>query len=181
LLTGFSVLCGIALVIGYALLGSCWLIWRTEGSLQRRARRHAWQLGVGTLALIVVVSLWTPMLNEFYMRSWFGWPQIAATCWVPLLVAVLAWAFWRALHLRQDLAPFLCAQALFALCYIGIGISVYPYIVPPRITIWQAAAPPSSQLFLLVGALILVPIILSYTGYAYWVFRGKVRADTHYH
>jgi cytochrome d ubiquinol oxidase subunit II len=180
-LTGFSVLCGIALVIGYGLLGSCWLVWRTEGSLQRRARRHASLLAMGVLALIVVVSLWTPTLHEYYMRSWFGWPQVVGTSWVPFLVAVLAWAFWRAQRLRQDFTPFLYAQALFVLCYIGIGISVYPFIVPPEISIWAAAAPPSSQLFLLVGALILVPIILSYTGYAYWVFRGKVRADMHYH
>lgn len=180
-LTPFSIFCGIALVVGYALLGACWLIWRTEGSLQRRCRRYAARLGVATLGLIVIVSLWTPMLNKEYMNSWFAWPQIAATSPVPILVALLAWAFWRGLGERHELTPFLCAQAWFVLCYIGLGISMFPYIVPPSITIWQASAPPTSQRFLLVGALILVPIILAYTSYAYWVFRGKVRPGVHYH
>src|SRR5579875_991786 len=162
-LTGFSVLCGIALMVGYALLGACWLIWRTEGALQRRCRRYAWVLGAATLGFIVAVSIWTPLLNRDYLRSWFGWPQIGATWVVPILVALVAYAFWRVQRARRDVTPLLCAYAWFVLCYIGIGISAWPYIVPPSITIWQAAAPPASQLFLLVGALILVPIILTYT------------------
>ncbi len=144
-LTAFSVMCGIALVVGYALLGACWLIWRTEGSLQRRARRNAAVLGIGTLGFIVIVSLWTPLLHEEYLRSWFAWPQIALTSPVPILVAAVAWAFWRGLRARHELTPFLCAQAWFLLCYTGLAISVYPRIVPPSITIWQAAAPPSSR------------------------------------
>jgi cytochrome d ubiquinol oxidase subunit II len=169
------------LVIGYALLGSCWLVWRTEGELQRRCRRHARALGVATLGLIVVVSLWTPMLNPAFAQRWFGWPGILLTSPVPVLVAVLAWLFWRGLSRRQDLAPFLCALGWFVLCYAGLGISLFPLIVPPSLTIWQAAAPRESLLFLLVGAVVLIPIILTYTGYAYWVFRGKVRAGEHYH
>jgi cytochrome bd ubiquinol oxidase subunit II len=180
-LTPFTVVCGIALVIGYALLGACWLIWRTEGALQQRCFRYAGHLGAAMLAAIVVVSLWTPLLNEDYMNSWFAWPAIVATSPVPILVAFVAWTFWRALRARQELAPLLCAQAWFVLGLVGLAVSMYPYIVPPSITIWQAAAPPSSQAFLLVGALILVPIILGYTGYAYWVFRGKVRPGAHYH
>jgi cytochrome d ubiquinol oxidase subunit II len=180
-LTPFSVLCGVALVVGYALLGACWLIWRTEGGLQRRCRRHAAILGAATLGFIVAVSIWTPLLNEQYMNSWFAWPQIALTSPVPILVALVAWTFWRGLQAGRELVPFLCAQAWFVLCYIGIAISLYPHIVPPSITIWAAAAPPASQLFLLVGALVLVPIILTYIGYAYWVFRGKVRHGAHYH
>jgi cytochrome d ubiquinol oxidase subunit II len=180
-LTGFTVFCGVAVVIGYALLGACWTIWRTEGALQRRSRRYAGILGAATLAAIAIVSLWTPMLNEKYMNSWFTWPQIALTSPVPILVALVAWAFWRGLSRRHHLTPFLCAQAWFALCFVGLGISMYPYIVPPSITIWQAAAPVASQAFLLVGAVILIPIILTYTGYAYWVFRGKVQPDVHYH
>jgi len=180
-LTGFTVFCGIAVVIGYALLGACWLIWRTEGPLQARCREYARMLGIATLAAIVVVSLWTPTLNQDYMNSWFAWPAIVATSPVPILVAAVAWAFWRGLAGPRDVVPLLCAQALFVLCFIGLGISVYPHIVPPSITIWQAAAPPASQAFLLAGTVVLVPIILSYTGYAYWVFRGKVRPGAHYH
>ena len=187
-LTGFTVLCGVAVVVGYALQGAGWLIWRTEGALQQRSRRHARMLAVAMLGLIGVVSLWTPMLNPTFSERWFGWPGIVLTSPVPILVALLAWAFWRGLSLRHHITPFLCAQAWFVLCYAGLGISLWPLIVPPArgsgqagITIWDAAAPPESQAFLLVGAVVLIPIILAYTGYAYWVFRGKVLPGMHYH
>jgi cytochrome d ubiquinol oxidase subunit II len=180
-LTGFTLLCGFAVVVGYALLGACWLIWRTEGALQRRCRRYARTLGIATLALIGVVSLWTPMLNPMFMERWFGWPGILLTSPVPLLLLALAWGFWRGLAQRHHLTPFLCALGWFVLCYAGLGISLFPLIVPPSITIWQAAGPPESLRFLLVGASVLVPIILAYTIYAYWVFRGKVQQGTHYH
>ncbi|HTW28107.1 MAG TPA: cytochrome d ubiquinol oxidase subunit II [Acetobacteraceae bacterium] len=180
-LTGFTVLCGVALVLGYALLGATWLIWRTEGSLHRRCRRYANTLGIVMLVLIAVVSLWTPMLNTEFRDRWFGWPGILATSPVPILVALLAFAFWRGLALRRHLTPFLCVLGWFALCYAGLGISLWPMMVPPSITIWQAAAPPASQLFLLVGTAVLIPIILAYSGFAYYVFRGKVQAGAHYH
>jgi cytochrome d ubiquinol oxidase subunit II len=180
-LTGFTILCGLAVVTGYALLGACWLIWRTEGSLQQRCRRHARALGVAVLAFIIVVSLWTPMLNPTFHQRWFGWPGIALTAPAPLLVALLGWGFWRGLSLKHDSTPFLCALGWFVVCFAGLGISMYPLIVPPSISIWQAAAPPASQWFLLVGAVVLLPIILAYTGYAHWLFRGKVGHETHYH
>jgi cytochrome bd ubiquinol oxidase subunit II len=180
-LTGFTVLCGIAVVVGYALLGACWLIWRTEGALQYRCRGYARTLAIATLGFIVVVSLWTPMLHPTFMQRWFGWPGILLTSPVPILVALVGWAFWRGLAQQHHATPLLCAQAWFVLCYVGLGISLWPLIVPPEITIWDAAAPPASQGFLLVGAVVLLPIILGYTGYAYWVFRGKVRPGMHYH
>jgi len=179
--TGFTILCGLAVATGYALLGATWLIWRTEGELQARCRRHARALGVAVLALIGVVSLWTPMLNPRFTARWFAWPEIALTSPVPILVALLAWLFWHGLSRRHDATPFFAVLGWFVLCYVGLGISLFPYIVPPDLTIWQAAAPPASQGFLLVGAVVLVPIILAYTGYAYWVFRGKVRPGMHYH
>ncbi|MGE0417634.1 MAG: cytochrome d ubiquinol oxidase subunit II [Acetobacteraceae bacterium] len=180
-LTGFTILCGLALVVGYALLGATWLIWRTEGGLQERCRRYAHYCGAALLGLIVVVSLWTPMLHERFADRWFGWPGILLTSPVPVLVAVLAWRFWLGLARRDELAPFLCVLGWFVLCFAGLGISMFPLMVPPSIDIWQAAAPRDSQLFLLVGALVLVPIILIYTAAAYWVFRGKVRPGAHYH
>jgi cytochrome d ubiquinol oxidase subunit II len=180
-LTGFSVLCGVALVIGYALLGATWLIWRTEGPLQVRCRGYAHTLGVAMLALIIMVSLWTPLLDPRFQERWFGWPGIVLTSPVPLLVALLAWRFWRGLARQEHVSPFLCVLGWFVLCFAGLGISLFPLMVPPSIDIWQAAAPHDSQMFLLVGALILVPIILAYTGYAYWVFRGKVKPGVHYH
>ena len=181
-LTPFSVLCGVAVVFGYALLGACYLVWRTEGPLQVRVRRHARILGMITLASIVIVSLWTPLLHGQYLRHWYVWPRILIVSPVPVLVAVLAVIFWRSLG-RPDhhLTPLLCALGWFFLSFTGLGITVWPYIVPPGITIWDASSPPSSQYFLLVGAGVLIPIILAYTCYAYWVFRGKIGSETHYH
>ena len=149
--------------------------------MQERCRGYAKVLGVATLALIVVVSLWTPMLHPRFAERWFGWPGILLTSPVPLLVALLAWRGWRGLQRNEHLSPFLCSLGWFVLCFAGLGISMFPLMVPPSIDIWQAAAPYDSQLFLLVGALVLVPIILIYTGYAYWVFRGKVKVGAHYH
>ncbi len=180
-LTPFTVLCGVAVVVGYALLGACWLVWRTEGGLQTRCRRQAAALGIATLALIGVVSLWTPFLNPAFAERWFRWPGIALTAPVPILVALLAGAFWRGIKLDHHLTPFLCALGVFALCFVGLGISVFPNIVPPGVSIYDAAAPPQSQAFLLVGTVVLLPMILIYTGYAYYVFRGKVAAGMSYH
>ncbi len=176
-LTPFSVLTGISLIVGYALLGATWLIYKTEGELQAKAYRFAWASAVGTLALIGVVSLWTPFLNERFMDKWFRWPQLLYTAPVPLMVAALAYVLFQGLRKKRELSPFLASLGLFVLSYIGIGISFYPYIVPTSITIWQAAAPDNSLEFLLVGAVVLVPMILAYTAYSYWVFRGKVNAN----
>lgn len=180
-LTGFTVLCGLALMVGYALLGATWLIWRTEGALQDRCRRYARALAGATLGLIVVVSLWTPMLHPRFAERWFGWPGIVLTSPIPVLTALVGWRLWIGLKRREEVSPFLCAIALFVLCFAGLGISMFPLMVPPDITIWQAASPRDSQLFLLAGTAVLLPIILAYTGYAYWTFRGKVVPGAHYH
>ncbi len=180
-LTPFTVLCGVATVFGYALLGATWLVWRTDGKQQIRNRRYAGILGVVTLLFIAAVSLWTPFLNPVFATRWFSWPGIALTSPVPILVALLALGFWRGLARKHHITPFLCVLGWFILCFAGLGISLYPNIVPPGITIWDAAAPAASQAFLLVGASVLIPIILAYTAYAYFVFRGKVTTDVHYH
>ena len=180
-LTPFSLLTGVALVAGYALLGATWLVMKTEGHLAERARRFAWVSGIATLVLIGVVSLATPFLNPAYLERWFAWPTVIFSVIVPALVAGCAWLLFRGLLDHRPAQPFLASLALFGLCYAGIGISFYPYIVPTSVTIWQAAAPDASLAFLLVGAAILIPIILAYTGYAYWVFRGKVGPGEGYH
>lgn len=180
-LTPFSILTGIAVVIGYALLGATWLIMKTEGELQERAFRYAWPTGIGTLALIGVVSLWTPFLDPVFMQRWFSFPAILYVAPVPLLVLAAAYSLYRGLTERRDYQPFLSALSLFIICFIGLGISFYPHIAPPSITIWDAAAPKESLAFLLVGAAILVPMILAYTAHSYWVFRGKVREGEGYH
>jgi cytochrome d ubiquinol oxidase subunit II len=176
-LTPFSLLTGGSVLAAYALLGSTWLIAKTQGSAQRRAYRLARRYGVLTLAAIAAVSAATPFLHHDYYTRWLTMPGLLLTAPVPILVAVLGWLFWRALGRGAQSAPFLLTLALFALCFVGLGINMYPFIVPGQVTIWDAAAPRSSQVFMLVGAGIMLPIILGYTGWAYWVFRGKVGTE----
>jgi cytochrome d ubiquinol oxidase subunit II len=180
--TPFSLLTGVALVFGYALLGSGWLIIKTEGALQDWARRHGrWSL-LGVLACIAAVSIWTPLVQPQIAARWFAWPNTALLLPVPLATAALAWAAWRALHRgTSTYAPFLAAVGLFLMSYLGIAISLWPMIVPYQYTLWEAASSPKTQAFMLVGTLVLLPVILLYTSWSYWVFRGKVRADIGYH
>jgi cytochrome bd ubiquinol oxidase subunit II len=180
-LTPFSVLTGFALVVGYSLLGATWLVMKTEGELRDRAYRLSWFLLLAMLGAIGAVSLATPFLHFQYAQRWFAWPNVILTAPVPVAVAAVTVMALRSLANRQDYRPFFLSLALFALSYAGLGISMYPYIVPQSITIWQAASPRSSQVFMLVGVAILIPLILGYTSWAYWVFRGKVRAGSGYH
>ncbi len=173
-LSPFTCLTGAAVVTGYALLGACWLIWRAEGDLQARAYRLAWLAGIGTIVAVVAVSAATPFLKTAYYHRWLTAPGIYYAAPVPILVGITGLLFFRAIARKAELLPFLLTLALFALSYVGLAISMFPYLVPGQITIYQAAAPASSQIFMLVGVAIMVPIILAYTGYAYWLFRGKV-------
>ncbi|MHC2626145.1 cytochrome d ubiquinol oxidase subunit II [Bradyrhizobium huanghuaihaiense] len=180
-LTPFSILTGVSLVIGYALLGATWLVMKTEGRLRDRAYRLSWLLLFAMLGAIVAVSIATPLLHVQYTQRWFAWPNIIFTAPVPIAVAAVTVLLLRALANKYDYQPFFLSLALFALSYAGLGISMYPFIVPQSITIWQAAAPPNSQIFLLFGVSVLIPLILGYTAWAYWVFRGKVRPESGYH
>jgi cytochrome d ubiquinol oxidase subunit II len=177
----FVLAVGVGLVFGYVLLGATWLVLKTEGALQDWARAKARMALVGVLAFIVMVSGWTPLLHERIAERWFSWPNIAYFSPVPAITALLALALWRALARGSDAVPFLAAMGLFALSYLGLAISLFPYIVPHTITLWQAATAPEGQAFLLIGTLFLIPIIFMYVGWSYWVFRGKVRADVGYH
>jgi cytochrome d ubiquinol oxidase subunit II len=172
-LSPFTLLTGAALVVGYALLGATWLVWKTEGNGQDHARRLAFGLGIATLAALAAVSIATPFLAFDYWRRWFAMPGVLLTAQVPLLTAVAAVTFFWSLRRRAERLPFLMALALFLLGFIGLGISIFPYVVPSAVTIWDAAAPAESQLFMLVGVVVIVPVILAYTAWAYWVFRGK--------
>jgi len=180
-LTPFSLLTGAALVVGYALLGATWLVLKTTAELRERAYILSWRLLFATLAGLVAVSIATPFLHVDYWHRWFSWPSILYTAPVPILVAVVAFLLLRSLERRQDARPFVLTLVVFALTYAGLGVSMYPFIVPQSITIWQAAAPATSQLFKLVGVVILIPMILAYTAFAYWVFRGKVDPQAGYH
>jgi cytochrome bd ubiquinol oxidase subunit II len=177
----FSLLVGIGLIFGYALLGACWLILKTEGDLQQWARRRAHWLLWGVLAFIGMVSVWTPLMQPLVFRRWFAWPNVALLSPVPVVTATLAWWLWRALKSGRDVAPFFAAMGLFLMCYLGLGISLWPMAVPYQITLRDAAAGPSAQIFLGLGTMFLLPVILAYTGWSYWVFRGKVNADSGYH
>jgi len=180
-LTPFSILTGIAVLVGYALLGATWLNLKTTGDIQIRSAKLARPLSLVLLALIGAVSLWTPFINEIYFERWFGWPTAFFSSFVPLLLAACALALWHGLNHGKHLQPFLSALGIFVLTFAGLGVSFYPYMVPGVLTIREAAAPESSLKFLLVGTVVLVPMILAYTAYAYWVFRGKVDPEEGYH
>ncbi len=173
-LSPFSLMTGLSLVIGYALLGAGWLIWKTEGPLQEKARRFARGLAMAMIAAIGVVSLTTPFVLPQYFVRWFDFPGLLVTIPMPLLVGATAAGLWLSLRGRRDWLPFVLTLVLFLLSMAGLAVSIWPDVIPGRVTIWQAAAPYESQLFMLVGAAVLVPLILAYTGWAYWVFRGKV-------
>lgn len=180
-LSPFSTLTGFAVVVGYALLGATWLILKTEGSLQRQMQKYAWWLAGGTLVFIAVVSILTPFQDPVYFQRWFNLPGSILSVLMPAAVIAVSWALFAGLNAGKDAQPFLATLCLFVLCFIGIGISFYPNIVPPSLTIAEAAAPDESLLFALVGTAVLVPMILAYTAYAYWVFRGKIDPAEGYH
>jgi cytochrome d ubiquinol oxidase subunit II len=181
-ITPFSLFTGLALLFGYSLLGAGWLILKTEGALQAQARNQARICFLGTLAAVGIVSLWTPLVDGDIAHRWFSWPNIAYLSPVPVLTALFGILEWRAIADRKaELSPFVYAVLLFSLSYLGIAISLFPMIVPHHYSLWQAASSPDTQIFLGVGTLFLLPVILVYTGWSYWVFRGKVRADTGYH
>jgi cytochrome d ubiquinol oxidase subunit II len=179
--TPFALLTAIGLLVGYALLGATWLILKTEGELQRWARLQARWLTLAVVAVMVAVSIWSPFLHPRIVERWFSWPNIALLSPVPLVTAAIAWTLWHALRKEWEGVPFACAIGLFTMGYLGLAISLWPNIVPHEISLWDAAAAPRTQAFLLVGTLFLIPVILGYTGWSYWVFRGKVRGDLFYH
>jgi len=179
--TPFAILCGCAVVVGYALLGATWLVMKTTGEVAERARRQAKTLLVAVLVFMAAVSLWTPLAFERIGERWFSTPNIYYLWPVPLVTALVALAAWHWLNSGRDVLPFLATIGLFLLGYLGLVISVFPYLVPFSLTIWQASAAPGSQLFMLVGTLVLLPIVLGYIVFIYWLFRGKVREGEGYH
>jgi cytochrome d ubiquinol oxidase subunit II len=179
--TPFALLTGVALMFGYALLGAGWLILKTEGALQAWARRAGRVAFAGVLIAILAVSIWTPLANAAIAARWFSWPNIGFLVPVPLITLAIAYAEWHGLKHDHEFTPFLAAVGLFLMSFIGIAISLWPMIVPYHFTLWQASSSSSTQAFLLIGTLFLLPVILMYTAWSYWVFRGKVRADVGYH
>jgi cytochrome d ubiquinol oxidase subunit II len=179
-LSPFSVMCGCALVVGYALLGATWLIMKTEGDLSERARKAAMPLFLGMLGFIALVSIWTPLAFGRIAQRWFSMPNLVMLLPLPLASAFAAWLCWHGLRRGKTALPFIAVIVLFLLAYAGLVISNVPYLVPPSITVWQAASTPATQTFMLVGTVILLPIILGYTAFVFWLFRGKVREGYHH-
>jgi cytochrome d ubiquinol oxidase subunit II len=177
----FPLAAGIGVMIAYTLLGATWLVMKSEGELHQRmvglARPLTWLL----LAAIAVVSIWTPLSQHQVAERWFSFPNLLLLSPVPLLVA--ASSFWLLWSLKREplRQPFIAALALVLLGFTGMAISIWPHIVPPAITIWEAAAPRATQSFALVGTLIVLPLILAYTAWSYYVFRGKVADTGGYH
>ena len=180
-LTAFSLFTGFGLVATYALLGATWLVMKTDGSLQQRMRSVARALAMVLLAFIAAISIWTPLAHEEIARRWFTLPNLLWFAPVPALVTLVTWQLLRTLRGDAHAAPFVLTLALVFLGYSGLGISLWPNIIPPDISIWEAAGPPQSLGFALVGALLITPMILMYTAWGYWVFRGKVRHGEGYH
>ena len=180
-LTPFSLMCGCALVIGYALIGACWIIMKTTDEAEQCARRLARPLLLALLVCIVVVSIWTPLQFARVAQRWFSWPNLLYLSPVPLVTAALALAAWRGIGGRHPTLAFYSAVGLFIIAYLGLVISSVPYLVPPSLTLWQAAAAPRSQAFILAGMVVLIPAIFGYTVFVYRTFRGKVRPGEGYH
>jgi len=179
--TPFSLFCGLALIAAYALLGCTWLIMKTEGRLQQQMHDMARPLVFVLLGVTGIVSLWTPLAHAEIAERWFSLPNIFWFMPVPLLVLLCTWALLKAVARNANYMPFLLTLTLIFLGYSGLGISLWPNIIPPSISIWDAAAPPQSQGFILVGALFIIPFILMYTAWSYYVFRGKVTEQDGYH
>lgn len=180
-LTPFSLFTGAGLIVAYALLGSTWLVMKTEGALQSRMRMLARPVLLVLLGMILIVSLWTPLDHADVAARWFSLPNLFFFAPVPLLVVLAAAMILRSLARDHHAAPFVLTLFLLFLGYTGLAISLWPHIIPPSISIWEAAGPPESMGFTLVGALFIIPFILAYTAWAYYVFRGKVKAGEGYH
>ncbi len=176
-LTPYTLLTGIGVVAGYALLGACWLVWKLQGDVQERAYRLAIRAAIATLVLMAAVSLYNLFLFDQYRARWLDMPNILFASQVPLLTAIIAYFLFRALVKRHEVAPFFLSLTLFLLGMAGLGVTMWPYVIPETVTIWDAAAPEKSQIFMLVGVAITMPLILGYTAWSYWVFRGKVGAE----
>lgn len=180
-LTPFSIFSGLGLLVAYALLGSTWLILKTEGALQQRMRELAKPIVLALLVAIAIVSLWTPLTHPEIASRWFSFPNIIFFSPVPILVVLSSLAILWTIQRHAHATPFVLALVLVFLGYTGLAISIWPNIIPPSVSIWEAASPPQSLGFALVGALFIIPFILLYTAWAYYVFRGKVKAGEGYH
>jgi len=178
-LTPFTVLTGLGLVAGYALLGATWLVMKSEGSTQQWAYRLVKPLLAAVLLIFAIISVWTPFVDPFVAERWFS--HITPIWLLPILALACAFWIYRSIQAKREGTPFIATMGMFIFTYLGLLASKWPYVVPPNYTLSQAASAHESQLFLLLGLLFVIPIVLVYTAWTYWVFRGKVKADQGYH
>lgn len=180
-LVPFPLFCGLGLILAYALLGSSWLIMKTDHQLHEKMTRLTKPLTLALLVVIAVISIWTPVAHQAISDRWFRMPNLVWFLPVPVLVLLCSWGILRALKRGAHYSPFLLTLMLVFLGFTGLGISIWPNIIPPSISIWQASAPTQSLGFMLIGGLLIIPVILMYTFWSYYVFRGKISADEGYH
>lgn len=178
-LTPFALMTGLGLTSGYILLGSTWLIWKTEGELQIWARKCASYIGLFVVIFMGIVSLWVPHFNNNIKERWFG-PAFWALLPMPVLTAFMFYIYYRILESRHDWAPFAIGMVIFLLGFLGLGASLWPYVVPFEITLADAASAPESLSLLLAGAVIMLPVVLGYTAWCHYIFRGKTSHEAMY-
>ena len=172
-LNPFSIMTGVALVAGYALLGATWVVLKTDNDTQAWARKCARYVMVLVALFMGLVSLTMPLMNSAIKELWFSLPNFYFLQPMPILSVVFFVMLWRDLRTDRDYRPFFLTLGIFLMNYIGIGISTWPWLVPFQVSLWDAAAAPESQSLLLLGTAFMLPCVLAYTGYCYWVFRGK--------
>lgn len=173
-LTPFTVITGLGLIAGYALLGCTWLIMKSSGEVQQWAYKLTPRLLIAVLVVFAVISIYTPFVDNSVLERWFGGLTILWA--LPLLALFCAYTVYSSAKKHHEGTPFVATMGLFIFTYLGLLASKWPYVVPPDHTLWDAASAYESQLFLLIGFLFVIPIILAYTAWTYWVFRGKVKA-----
>ena len=169
-----SILVALTLIQGYVLSGSTYLIMKTEGALQST---HYWTARISAVTTFigaVYLTITTPIFYESARERLFAQPLVYIFVLIPLLGTLLVFLLLRSLYLEQERTPFIWTILLFLLSFLGLGLIIFPYIIPTQITIYQAAASPSSLVFMIIFVGFLIPIMLAYNIYQYVVFRGKV-------
>jgi cytochrome d ubiquinol oxidase subunit II len=186
-LTPFSILVAVGLALGYALLGAAWLVYKTEGEVFESARAWVKQLALMTALAMGAVSLATLGVDSRVTERWgvsmthVDWAAFIKLAPLPAAAGVLVWLLWRGAEARRHLQPYLYAVGLFLIGFLGLAVSLWPYMVPFAMTPADAAAADNALALMLWGAAPMLPIILGYTAYVYWVFRAKVSPDASYH
>lgn len=178
--TLLGVLCGIGLLGGYALIGAGWLIWKTDGSTQVFAREIAHAALILVAIMMLLVSVWSAWSVPEVAARWFSWPNILLLAPVPLVTLAVIVSIWRGLWRGADARTFVLSLGVFVLGLFGLVVSLWPYVVPRSVTVWDGLSDPQSLAFTMVGVVFVLPIVLAYQAHAYWVFRGKTEPAVGY-